>query len=1189
MLLTRKTQDKLDLEFDPRVVESTRPISGSAGLFKHSYHVIGANLVFANNNGPLKAFVHEFVRTHQDDELFYNDGKCIVDTGVYDRNRQLRTPLSCKLEDDTKTPLTLLDPWHGTNIGEALVTNPAADLPIVKLGDFSTTMPQNDTKGAVRSKTGLGNTAQSQAAAERVPVRKELVQQLQALLDASGSKGCQVTSYARPRGYTGTLNVICKNVQTRACLVSRGEEHVNNNAWLSVNPDGAVCYCCHASDCKQKGITYIGDVDTGLLDSDDDSPESSITSKSAAATMELDNDDAAGPSALLGNDDGRLHDSASVCPSKTMSTSGSATESRSSMNSAVIRELALTGPVETEEEARAVLSLASKAAGGQIHEHSGASLVSAKIQWLSRSFAPGSDSFMYAFESADVVQDDVAGCMVSLTQLRKIRWSMPDWIAFRESTVPLSNGYVKDMSLETFVKNVDPKTTTHVRSIILAARLLWPDEKERVYDLIKYSFKKSATCGLEHEEAFEAVWGAESNIDATTEFQECILEKLLIMEQPLLQDMLPRIMTPRIHGNSGRSSSKAGVRVARYKLSQDMLTFWLDTEDCEKMDTEYRLSFSTGDITSPNGNGIIYNMYGMKAFFAQDGNINLMASLLAEQGIKDKMRFDEDDGEWRIFNETYGVWKHPKTKYEPEDVVSTFVQQELLPLKELEFFFGKELAWERKRAACCQSSEGEAVEVSPDDSVSQSGLSVGSKRSGSTVGSLQKRWKSQLSLTLYRFAQTPREQAEVLKVLQLKVIFSFTKAQKKYTLCCPNGLVDLRSGELKGKPAADDFVTQMCYVEYDPNVDTACVLKMFEDYFPMEAYPDQKDMVAFLQQYLGYGLTLEMNLQLCVYGYGKGSNGKSIMTDMIEKVYGEELWSPLPVEALNKERGQNNDALNDARHARVAVVSETNGPPQINEAVFRTLVCGETIVNKAIYKKEVSFKTNFKLLFMSNHLPKFVGTADDVDATRRRLAYLKFRTIFVDTDRPQDMSIAAGLRQAGAPECLIKPKDPDYYNKHVAGKETAFLKFFVDGAKEYYANNMKITIPESMRQSLEAEEFDIPTALENFMDRLYPRSGSFQFVGDLYQEFTRSSIAEYGKDVAIKFESYNLKMFGTDLAAAIEKKKASSATSQFWGEIKKKTMRSNGKLAKAWNNLEIQSAEQLLPEHRFAPLRPMPP
>jgi len=286
---------------------------------------------------------------------------------------------------------------------------------------------------------------------------------------------------------------------------------------------------------------------------------------------------------------------------------------------------------------------------------------------------------------------------------------------------------------------------------------------------------------------------------------------LLIMEQPFLQDMLPRIMVPMINcsgsdssssgsgsGNSSNcgSNNSLSVRVASYQLSPDMLTFWLDTEDYEKSTTEYRLSFCTRDITSPNGNGILYNMHSMKAFFEQDGNINLMASLLAERGIKQKMWFDEDDAEWRIYDDTCGVWKHPQTKHEPEDIVSTFIQQELLPLKELEFFFGRELVWERKRAAYSRTAEeGEAVEVSPDDSASQTGVSVGSKRSRSTVGSLSKKWKSQLSLALYRYGQTPREQAEILKMLQLKVIFSFKKMQKPHIMCCLNGLVDLKTGK----------------------------------------------------------------------------------------------------------------------------------------------------------------------------------------------------------------------------------------------------------------------------------------------------------------------------------------------------------------------------------------------------------
>jgi len=343
-------------------------------------------------------------------------------------------------------------------------------------------------------------------------------------------------------------------------------------------------------------------------------------------------------------------------------------------------------------------------------------------------------------------------------------------------------------------------------------------------------------------------------------------------------------------------------------------------------------------------------------------------------------------------------------------------------------------------------------------------------------------------------------------------------------------------------------------------------------------------MVAFLQQYLGYSLTLETNLQLCLFAYGNGSNGKSVILGLIENVFGRELWSTLPIESLNKERGQNNDALNDARHARLVTLSESNGPPQINEAVLRTLVCGEVITNKAIYKKEVSFKTHFKLFFVTNDLPKFTG--DSSFCTSRRMAYLRFRTIFVDQNRPQDKNEAEALKQAGAPPCLIKVKDPAYYYNHVAGKEKMFLKFFVDGAKKYYANNMYIQIPESMKKAEEAESFDVQAALDYFMESLNPSMGSFQYVSNLYTDFIKSCVAEYGKDVGIKFESYNLKKFGADLSAAIEKTKASS---HFWVEVKKKNVRSEGKNAKAWNNLEVRSINQQLPENRFAPPRSAQP
>ena len=233
------------------------------------------------------------------------------------------------------------------------------------------------------------------------------------------------------------------------------------------------------------------------------------------------------------------------------------------MHNAVICKLAQMGPAHTGEEAHAVLSLAAKAAGGQMPDHDFASLVSAASEWLYRAFEPGSQDFTDALESAGFALDiSVPACTAALAQLRKARRSQASWITFREGTVLLSNGHVKEMTVDTFLRNVNPNpSTTHARSVVLAARLLWPGSQEKVYDFIKYSFKKSATCGLEHEGVFEAVWRAESDPEKTMEFRECILEKLLIMEQPFLQDMLPRIMVPMINcsgsdsGSSGSGSS----------------------------------------------------------------------------------------------------------------------------------------------------------------------------------------------------------------------------------------------------------------------------------------------------------------------------------------------------------------------------------------------------------------------------------------------------------------------------------------------------------------------------------------------------------------------------------------------------------------------------------------------------------
>ena len=279
------TQGKYCLDLDIIVLEGSR--LKSPGVFKNSYHVVATNVAVASNTGPLRALVRGFVDAHCNNSLFFHDGESIIDMTVYSKNRLLRTPLSCKLDDATKTALRLLQPWCGTNITDAFVTNVPADLPLIKpREDFGQSISARKAKSATCRAGQKAEIAQSQATSL---VLDEVVQELQAMLDAAGSKGCEVTPHALPPGPSGSQSVICKNVGTRVCLVSDGEEHVHNNAWLNVHEDGSVFYHCHAAGCKTKRPKHIGSLDRDLLMEQYDSSESSV-----ACTMEVDHEESHG-------------------------------------------------------------------------------------------------------------------------------------------------------------------------------------------------------------------------------------------------------------------------------------------------------------------------------------------------------------------------------------------------------------------------------------------------------------------------------------------------------------------------------------------------------------------------------------------------------------------------------------------------------------------------------------------------------------------------------------------------------------------------------------------------------------------------------------------------------------------------------------------------------------------------------
>jgi P4 family phage/plasmid primase-like protien len=442
---------------------------------------------------------------------------------------------------------------------------------------------------------------------------------------------------------------------------------------------------------------------------------------------------------------------------------------------------------------------------------------------------------------------------------------------------------------------------------------------------------------------------------------------------------------------------------------------------------------------------------------------------------------------------------------------------------------------------------------------------------------MSKMRRTRVSQALFKFAQTPNNQSEILKILQKSLVMSFVQMQKPYLLCCPNGLVDLREGKLMGKPKPNDFITDMCSTEYDPQADITPAVHFFERFFPLGAFPDQQALVRFFQQYLGYSLTLENNQQFCLCIYGGGSNGKSVLNKMLQLVLGNNICKVIPYESLLKARGQNNDALDDAKRARIVTMEEINDngkEKEPNSATFKNLVSGDTITTKSMYKKAKNSTPVMKLVFMLNKLPKIYFTDY---AVKRRLAVINFTSIFVDEQKAFDKQQADELRKRGAQECLIQVKDEMYFETHVRGHKQAFLRFLVEGAVAYYQTN-HISIPASMQETAVAEASKPSGRLYAFfMQRLSPVDGASTALEDIEEAF----FASVGDSV--NRNTYTRPVLGKDLSKIIKDKRTISAEwrNAFSDQRSHPVTKERCTL---WFNVKLLPPPQELPAaERFAP------
>jgi putative DNA primase/helicase len=211
-----------------------------------------------------------------------------------------------------------------------------------------------------------------------------------------------------------------------------------------------------------------------------------------------------------------------------------------------------------------------------------------------------------------------------------------------------------------------------------------------------------------------------------------------------------------------------------------------------------------------------------------------------------------------------------------------------------------------------------------------------------------------------------------------------------WLLNCPNGTVDLRTGELRPHDQAD-LITKICGTDYDPRAKCS----RWEQ-FLLEIFDNDNDMVAVVQRAIGYSLTGMTNEQVVFIMHGSGSNGKSVLLETIAAVLADYVKrSPADTWVSKPANGPSNDVAALAG-ARFVSVVETEHDKQLAEALVKTATGGDVMTARFLHKEFFSFIPKFKLWFATNHKPKIRGSDF---AIWRRIILLPFAVTFNDPDK----------------------------------------------------------------------------------------------------------------------------------------------------------------------------------------------
>ena len=290
-----------------------------------------------------------------------------------------------------------------------------------------------------------------------------------------------------------------------------------------------------------------------------------------------------------------------------------------------------------------------------------------------------------------------------------------------------------------------------------------------------------------------------------------------------------------------------------------------------------------------------------------------------------------------------------------------------------------------------------------------------------------------------------------------------------FALNTPLGVVDLRTGSLRPRTSAD-LVTMTTAVAPAAFVQCPRWLQFLAEVFLGPDGQGDAEMIDFIQRSIGYWLTGDRREQVLWFCFGLGSNGKSVLLDLVMWLMGSYAMK-LPSASLMQARGERHPTdLASMRGKRLAVSSELEEGQHFAESLVKELTGDATLTARFMRMDFFTFMQQQKHVVVGNTRPRLHG--GDA-AMARRMMLVPFNAKF------------AGANKDDALLEKLKAEGP------------GILRWAINGAVAWATNGL--SVPESVRTA-SAEYMADHDDLRNWMAECCQRIGS-EKAQDLYDNF----------------------------------------------------------------------------------------